>query len=489
MKKILIEAKNIRFKYPRSYSNALNNINLAIFKGDFISIIGDNASGKSTLCKVLTGLIPTYINGDFSGEVLYNGVPINNIHISHLSKKIGYVFQDFENQLVQDKVIDEIEFVAQNFGFIDYKERACQTMKELGISHLKDEFIHTLSGGQKHLLTIASVLVFNPEVLILDEPTLQLSPYNQIKIYEILQNINKKFNTTIIVIEHNYKFIKDYAKQILYLESGKLRFSKPIIDIDNLNFHLNTCSFKHPKKLGSQILNITHLNHKYQTLNKDYHQILHDINLSFYENERVVILGENGAGKSTLLELISGIIPLKQGEILYTGNSSAKSSELITYLYQNPQNMFLQDCVKNDIELIPLLHNAPNIHEFCDEIITTFHLQQFKERNARILSGGQQRCTSLAIGLATTPDILLLDEPISSLDTNNKKALFQLLTLLDNQIKLSIIATHDLALVSEWATRVIIISKGEIIFDDIPQIFINSRFNVYCSELSTEEIS
>ncbi|OON99089.1 MAG: hypothetical protein ATN35_00390 [Epulopiscium sp. Nele67-Bin004] len=502
MREFLFETKNVNFKYIGASENVLNNVNLVIYKGDFVSIIGKNGAGKSTLCKALMGLIPTYIKGEFFGEILFEAKSIYNKHISGLAKKVGYVYQNFENQLVRHRVRDEVEFAPQNFGYEDYKKRAQWAMEEVGILHLEDEIVLSLSGGQKHLLALASVLALDPEVLILDDPTSQLDMMHSVMVYELLNKLNTKYDKTIIVVENNAKFITQFCNQVIYMDNGCVKFqncinqSLPEINKLILNSQLikekyilqtNTNQFF----ANSTVLEVKNINHYFRSLNKKKKQILHDINLSFCEGEKVVILGNNGAGKTTLMRLMGGLIALKNGDILYNNKSIKKVSltrisEWIAYLYQNPEEMFLHSSVQKDIELFPTSRYKYDVKELCDDIITKFDLQSLKEQDGRLLSGGEGRRATLAIGMAMTPAVMLLDEPTAALDVSSRNELFKLLSLIDT--KVVIITTHDLSLVTEWSNRVIVMSQGEIVFDDTPKYFATSTIDMKKWGILKEEV-
>ena len=198
-----IEIKNLTYSYPGAQAPTLKDVNLEIEKGDFLAIVGNNGCGKSTLCKVMNGLIPHFITGDFQGEVLVGGISTLEADIGTLAQKAGYVYQDFENQIVRPTVLDDASYACMNYGMKDYKERGLEALDLCGLTGRENDYVFQLSGGQTHLLALAGAVSLRPEVLILDEPIAQLDPHHADRIYEILRELNEKQGKTIIVIEHH----------------------------------------------------------------------------------------------------------------------------------------------------------------------------------------------------------------------------------------------------------------------------------------------
>ena len=205
--KPIVQLKDVSFTYPGAENPVLNDIQLTINQGEFTAIVGGNGSGKSTLCKTFNGLIPQFYVGDFEGEVIVNGLTAKDHSVAQLSKNIGYVYQDFENQLLRPTVIDDACFVPLNYGLSDYKERGEWALEVTGLSALRDEFIWQLSGGQMHLLALAGTLAMRPKMIIIDEPIAQLDPNHAKQLYDILKKLHLEYGITIIVIEHHTEFI------------------------------------------------------------------------------------------------------------------------------------------------------------------------------------------------------------------------------------------------------------------------------------------
>ncbi len=210
----LIEIQNVSFQYPGlDDTKVLNNASLIVEEGEFLAIIGGNGSGKSTLCKTINGLIPHFYVGDFEGQVLVDGLITSEHDVATLSKSVGYVYQDFENQLLRPTVIDDVSFVPLNYGMQDFKELGRWALEVTGLAHLENEFVWQLSGGQKHLLALAGAIAMKPKVLIVDEPIAQLDPKHANQIYDVLKKLNEEYGTTIITIEHHTDLLQSIASK------------------------------------------------------------------------------------------------------------------------------------------------------------------------------------------------------------------------------------------------------------------------------------
>ncbi|WP_080843725.1 ABC transporter ATP-binding protein [Cytobacillus gottheilii] len=519
----MILFENVSFRYPGSEEWVLKNVSVEINKHDFTAIIGGNGAGKSTFCKVINGLIPYYYVGDFEGKMSINGEDAAASNVASLSSKVAYVYQDFENQLVRPKVLDEVIFSPLNYGYKDYMERGKRALELLDLTHLADEYVWQLSGGQKHLVALAGALALAPEVLIIDEPVAQLDPAHAIQLYEKLKYLHSELGLTILVIEHHTEFIADYCKDVMLMEKGSVKWKKPVKEALNsveelTEKHIHppqvTMAAFHERPLSEQLpvtieeaghwfenyiihekgvpftvspekqqslVEFKGIHYGYKTLSRKIVPVIKDLQLQIQAGDRIALVGSNGAGKSTILKLISGLIKPLQGEISYNGESLKKVSpekraEKIAHIYQNPEEMFIEDEILKDISFFLKVRSHPALEEITERMVQQFNLDTLKHRDGRLLSGGQQRRASLAIGLAMQPEVVLLDEPTASLDIATRKEMIMMLQELDSSVKAAVIATHDMQLVAEWATRVVVLNRGEIIADTTPQELFSNQF-------------
>ncbi len=213
-----VEIDGLTYTYPGAPQPTLRNITLQIPQGDFLAVVGNNGCGKSTLCKVLNGLIPHFITGAMEGSVRVEGLDTRESDVGTLAQKVGYVYQDFENQIVRPTVLDDASYSCLNYAFPDYLERGRTALKQCGLEGREEEYVWQLSGGQTHLLALAGAVSLQPDILILDEPIAQLDPMHADRIYEVLRELNEHHGKTIIVIEHHTEYIADYCKHVMLME-------------------------------------------------------------------------------------------------------------------------------------------------------------------------------------------------------------------------------------------------------------------------------
>ncbi|CAM4455549.1 ABC transporter ATP-binding protein [Paenibacillus typhae] len=544
MDKPLLELSNVSFTYPGAEQPVLQEVSFTLQQGDFVAVIGSNGSGKSTLCKCFNGLIPHYYTGDFEGELKLLGESAEGKRVSELSRHIGYVYQDFENQLVRPTVLDDVCFTPLNYGLADYRERGQRALELTGLSGLSREFIWQLSGGQKHLLALAGALAMDPDILVIDEPVAQLDPQHARQIYEILRRLNEHHGKTIVVIEHHAEFIAEYCRSVVLMDGGRLRWQKPVREaltsVEELlalgiyppdvtraawllqpdrqaagNYPLsceegrawfgrrtaavnaadpaNAWSFAAASSDGAPavptgaaaraateaavnlsaaepIVRMEQIRLSYRTIHKTLQPVLSGVNLELYAGERVALIGNNGAGKSSLMKLIAGITVPTGGtvqvkDITVNGLPPERLSDIVSYVFQNPEDMFIDDSVRGEIAYYLKARKLADMDARVEEMLQAFRLQELAERDARLLSGGQQRRVSLAIGAAVRPAVMLLDEPTANLDISTKQEMTRVLEALRGHVETVVIATHDMALVAEWASRIIVMSEGRIIAD------------------------
>ncbi|TDQ41116.1 ABC transporter ATP-binding protein [Aureibacillus halotolerans] len=512
----MISFQNVAFKYPGGDEWVLKDVNVTIQENEFVGIIGGNGAGKSTFCKAMNGLIPHYYVGDFEGVVRIGELETTTSNVAALSRKVAYVYQDFEHQLVRPTVYDEAIFSPLNFGYQDYKERGMNALRILDIEHLAKEYIWQLSGGQKHLVALAGALSMDPDILIIDEPVAQLDPAHAIVLYEKLKMLHEVYRKTILVIEHHTEFIADYCQQVLLLENGSVKWKKPVVDALNqveeleriqlyppqvtsaasafqtspkqllpirmqeATTHFHTHRFEPQRPLftavqpeGEGFVTFSNVSYGYKSITRKRKVVLDEVSLKINEGENIALVGSNGAGKSTLLKLMAGLIRPQSGtvhigELLTAKTSPERLAEQVAYIYQHPEEMFIEDCIAKDIAYYLNARKTPNRDIFLEQIMERFRLQELANRDGRLLSGGQQRRASLAIGMATQPSLVLLDEPTASLDLATRKQMISMLKDVKQEVKATIVATHDMQLVAEWASRVIVLHKGSILADVSP---------------------
>ncbi len=521
----IIEAENLSYRYPASDKAILDGLTLTIEKGDFLAIVGNNGCGKSTFCKTLNGLIPHFITGEFKGSVKINGHDTKAMTVSELAHMVGYVYQDFDNQIVRPTVLDDASYACLNYAYSDYLSRGKEALKLCGLQNKEKDYVFELSGGQTHLLALAGALALNPEVLILDEPIAQLDPGHADLIYGILKELNEVHGKTIIVIEHHSEYIAEYCHHVMLLKDGKCAFKLPTKEALNHVEELKEANIFVPQvtraayalksrgynwgrqlpisrdegleyfkgmdfwpnekptsfKRGEVIVDFDHVVLGYRTMSKKRHVVFKDLNLKIYEGDRLAIIGSNGAGKTSLLKMLVGLSKPLSGSLKIMGKDTSAYkpqdfAEYVSLVMQNPEQMFIADSIASDIAFAMKARNIVDYEEKTAELLEAFELTALQNRDGRLLSGGQMRRASLAIGVALNPEILLLDEPTANLDMATRKEIMDTLSRMQDIIKTAVIATHDMQLVAEWANRIVVLHDGEVIADgDRDSIFADQR--------------
>ncbi|MWB97162.1 ATP-binding cassette domain-containing protein [Agromyces sp. MMS17-SY077] len=518
-----IEVAGLAFRYPGADDESLRGVDLRIEAGDFVAVVGGNGSGKSTLCKTFNGLVPHFWDGDFAGEVRVFGEDTLESSVSALGRDVGYVAQDFGNQLVRPTVREDVAFAPINFGLEDWPARTEAALEALDLGPIADRFTWQLSGGQQHLTAIAGAIAVAPRVLIVDEPVAEVDPERADDVYRHLERLNREHGITIVVIEHHAEFVARYARSVVLMEDGRVRWHLPVrealgrardleaahipvppvaalvraLDPDapvpltveetlawvGANAEVAPAagteaasvpeSASDPAVERAVVASVRGARHSYRTVVGPRVPVLDGVDLDLRDGERVALVGGNGAGKSTLLSLLSGLLVPQAGTVVVDGvdtraSTPAALADHVALLGQRPGEMFLTDSVRGDVAMFPAGRGAPDADDLVDEVLDRFALRPFADRDGRLLSGGQQRRVTLAIGLAMRPKLLLLDEPTSSLDLRSRDDVVALLAALADRIRCVAVATHDMHLVAEWADRVVVLEAGRVAADLAP---------------------
>ena len=514
----IIELRDVSFRYPGADEDTLRNVNLTVAEGGFVSVVGGNGSAKTTLCKTFNGLIPHYWQGEFAGVAKVCGIDTFTSSVAELSSHVGYVYQDFQNQLVRPTVRDEIAFGPVNFGLDDHRERTAEALEMLRITDLADKFVWQLSGGQAHLAALASVLALRPEIIVVDEPVAELDPARATEIYERLEVLNREFGLTVVTIEHHAEFIARYAQSVVLMSGGAPVWHLPVQEAVNRSAELAEHGIPAPQivqaaqalghadaprtvpdaaralahlpvdaatqdpetgtegaSISEPVASARNVTFSYNTVLGRRQVVLDGLNVDIRRGDRVALVGGNGSGKTTLLKLLAGITVPRQGEVIVDGintrqRSASELADHVAYLWQHPQQMFVKESIEKDIALFPAERGIAGWEELVADTLTQVRLSEFADRDGRTLSGGQQRRATLGIGLAMRPTLLLADEPTASLDVTSREAVTVMLNeLAADGTMSSVVATHDMSLVAEWATRVLVLEGGKVIGDLTPR--------------------
>ena len=496
----MITFSNVSLIYPNSQRTILDNLTFSVDEGELILVIGLTGAGKSSFMKLINGIIPHHTAGILSGEIIVDGKTTNLLKPGQLSGVIGIVGQNPINGFVTSKVEDEIAFTLETNGYQPevMRRRVEEVIDLLGLQSIRSRDLFTLSGGEQQRVAIASALVMNPKVLLLDEPTSALDPVAAEEVLAIVNKLVHDLGLTVIMAEHKLERVIQYVDRVVSVSGdgqveiglpeeimSKSQINPPIVKVaKKLNLAKIPLSVRELKRLATAWQlpktatpkSVVHQNGKginlisaeKVTINYGDRAVLKSINLKIAQGEIVALMGRNGAGKSTLLKAISGQFHSYLGQLNVGGQNPAKLNgrdlvNLIGYVPQEPADLFYGSTVKQECDMadsdnqLPTGSTLKTLQSISNQINENLH--------PRDLSEGQKLILAIAIVLATNPRLLILDEPTRGLDYQAKDILVAILRKLSSAGTTIIMATHDVELVAEFATRVLVLAEGELITD------------------------
>ena len=508
--------ENLSFTYPGKGQKTLDDINLTINPGEFVLLCGKSGCGKTTILRLLkTSLSPF---GTLGGSIYWNGKPLGDYSQKEQASGIGFVMQSPENQIVTDKVWHELAFGLESLGIKtpEIRARVSEMASFFGIQSWFYKNVTELSGGQKQLLNLASVMVMQPSVLILDEPTSQLDPIAAGEFLKTLEKINRELGTTIILTEHRLEDSFPLADRVIVMDEGKIIADDSPKEVGNILKaleHEMYLALPTPMKVHSAVENtlpcpITvregrHFLEEYSKLNKlnpeaipkdapqnnndtvieikdvwfRYEKNLPDVvkglNISINKGELFCVLGGNGTGKTTLLSLISGLGSAYRGDVLINGKSISKTKNLynglLGVLPQNPQSVFVKNTVYLDLmEMVSEEQKIRDVAKLCK-------IENLLESHPYDLSGGEQQRAALAKVLLMEPEILLLDEPTKGMDAHFKEEFAEILNSLKENGVTIFMVSHDIEFCAANANRCALMFDGSLTSVDTPREFFKGK--------------
>lgn len=508
----ILSCENVAFKYNESTDYAISDCTFSVKKGEKIMLCGASGSGKSTLLRLLKRELSP--RGELSGDITLMGKDRSELSDRESAEKIGFVMQNPDSQTVCDKVSAELAFGLESFGVKsgEIQSRVGEMAAFFGIEPLYDRDISTLSGGQKQLVALCSVMVTDPDILLLDEPTAQLDPVAARELLGILDRLNKEMGVTIIIAEHDPEELFDSCDKILYLAKGKTEFfgtpaltAKYFVEnalegflpetakafarlCDDLPLNVRQGRAK-LEKLGvtdipKQADNVADSAEPYalqcknlwQRYEKNSPDILKGCDLGIRKGECYGLLGSNGGGKSTLLRVICGLCKPYMGTVSLFGKkqkaykNGSLFREMLAFLPQEPVTMFVKESVREDL----LQSGEKSVVENVSQRMGIEHLL---DRHPWDLSGGEiQKCAFGKILLAD-PKIIVLDECTKGMDSFAKKALGDVLASLKAEGRTILLVTHDLEFAAQYCDRCGLLFDGKIVAEDnAVEFFSHNRF-------------
>jgi energy-coupling factor transporter ATP-binding protein EcfA2 len=487
--------------YPTSTRTILEDLTFTVSEGELVLVIGSTGSGKSSLLRLINGLVPHHTGGILAGDIKVNGISTRQVKPGGLAHLVGIVGQNPLNGFVTDIVEEELAFGMETLNLAPdlMRKRVEEVLDLLSLAHLRSRSIATLSGGEQQRVAIGSALVMHPKILVLDEPTSALDPIAAEEVLSILHRLVHDLGLTVIISEHKLERVIQFADRIIHINAdgqthiGTPRevlkvsdIAPPIVELaralnlpevsltvrdmrrvtERVRRELSEIDVKPSPKsapLAPQAITVKKVSHYYGPV-----AALRDISLEINEGEIVAIMGRNGAGKSSLLRSIAGVLKISRGEILVCGANPLElqghaRTTTIGFIPQEPSDLLFGQSVSAECR-------TADKDNRIDEGETFTLLEKLVpgisgKIHPRDLSEGQRLALALSVVLSAKPNVLILDEPTRGLDYAAKASLNKTLKEFAKQGCVILIATHDVELIAELATRTIFIADGDVVAD------------------------
>lgn len=512
MKKPVIEFSNFSFQYRAQAKPTLKNINLTIYEGEKVLIVGPSGSGKSTLSNCINGLAPFYYEGEISGSLKILGNETKEMSIFKLSNIVGTVLQDPDGQFIGLTVAEDIAFKLENdcVSQEEMKRRVEAVSKIVDINSHIEEAPHQLSGGQKQRVTLAGVLVNNVDILLFDEPLASLDPATGKTAIELIDELKKQTQKTVIIVEHRLEDVlhrdvdriiivsegeiaaditpaellgtnmltKTGIREPLYITA--LKYAGCDINKDNLPQHMDTiCLEESKEKLATWVKQIpTEEKNELKETVLAFNEVsfgytkakntLNNISFEIKKGEMISIIGKNGAGKSTLSKLICGFYKPTSGQILFQGKDMVnltikERAEKIGMVMQNPNQMISKTMIFDEVAFGLRIRGVQKeeVVERVNKALEVCGLYPFRKWPISALSFGQKKRVTIASILVLNPEVMILDEPTAGQDFKHYTEIMEFLKQLNEKGMTIIMITHDMHLMLEYTDRAIVLADGK----------------------------
>lgn len=522
----LLEVRDLSFTYNGASQKALDGISFTLDSGEILLLCGESGCGKTTLLKLLKPQLSPL--GRREGEILYCGKEIGELDARRSAAELGFVMQDPDAQLVTDKVWHELAFGLEGLGWKGdaIRRRVAEVCGAFGIGEWYLASVWELSGGQKQLLSLASVMACEPRVLLLDEPTAQLDPIAASEFFASLCRVREEFDVAIIIAEHRLEEVFPIADRVLVMDEARVHACGTPREIGEklvrsphrlrdgmpaavrLFAELDGCgaspltvregkryirdNFYHTRKrldVGSAERErksaAIEIRDGYFRYTREQRDILNGLSITVHEGEHLCILGGNGSGKTTLLRVLSGLGRMYRGRYLLWGDdvSRRRVTEVcgrgIALLPQDPRTLLTEETVREDLLAVASItyRSRQRAGEASDAISKRLGIERLCDRHPYDLSGGERQKAALAKLLLREPRILLLDEPTKGLDASSKKELALLLGSLIGEGKTVVTVTHDVEFAAEYSDRCAMFFDGQIVSEaDRVEFFASNRY-------------
>jgi energy-coupling factor transporter ATP-binding protein EcfA2 len=507
-----IEFRDVSFRYAGAEKDALSGINVNIRSGEIVLVTGPAGSGKTTFCSCINGLVPHYHEGELSGQVTVHSYDTRRARIGGLASLVGMVFQDPDSQLVTSSVLDEVAFGPENLGVprAEINQRVAEALAATRLTGFEEREPHNLSGGEQQACAIAATYSMYPEIYVMDEPLANLDPAGRVQVLQVLIDVAKQRQKTLIIVEHSLEEVLPLVDRVLVMDGGRIVrdgtlgevlaggdipriFTRPAIVrlADQFGLDLKTFSAEKfyadlnarkpldvieaangpapvARTSSTPLIEFQNVHYSY----KGESAALRGVNLTIHAGELVAILGRNGSGKTTLARHIIGLLQPAQGRVIVGGRDVAATpthelTQQIGFCFQNPNHQIVSFKVRDEMTFGLKAHNIDPA-EFDGRIQRALELVNLLDvLDAEIfdLGKGQKQRLALASVLTLNPQILVIDEPTTGQDPQMTKEIFDIIKHLNDLGTTVLMITHRVDYAAAYAHRAIVMNRGEVAFD------------------------
>jgi putative ABC transporter, ATP-binding protein len=473
----MIHIQNVSFTYEQADTPSLKNINLSVKTGECVLLCGKSGCGKTTLIRLLCGMLPDFYNGVFTGSVSVKGIDPVTAPMYEIAKTVGTVFQNPRTQFYTVNTTSEIAFGCENFGMEPklIRDRVYETADALHINSLLDRNIFQLSGGEKQKIAFASIYAVNPDIYVLDEPSSNLDNHAINELRSMLQFL-KAHGKTIVIAEHRIRYLKELADRAVYMKEGQIEKEYTMQELDSMSIAERMETGIRPVSLGGFSSIIKEQGESSGDIGADASIQMKDVCFSYtkYKGQPsltipeacfpagtvIAVTGNNGAGKSTLVSVVGGLLKNKKGTIRINGNiQSAKERLFVSYMVmQEVNHQLFTDSVKEEIVLGVKNPDEEALHT----VLTKMDIERLKDRHPMTLSGGQKQRVAIAAAVFCKKKILIFDEPTSGLDFFHMMQTAELIKTLKADDTYIFVITHDYELIAAACDIAVEVKNGRI---------------------------
>lgn len=475
MEKTIVDFDDVSFSYGSRTDGSLKNISLTVKEGEFVLFTGQSGSGKTTVMRLINGLIPHFFEGTLSGRVSVFGKDTKTASPGELGKKSASIFQNPRSQFFTANSTSEAAFACENYGIdrVEMIERVDTAFHDFNAEYLMDRDMFSLSSGEKQKVAIIAAKTLHPQLYVFDEPSANLDIRSIMQLKEMMRKL-KDAGHTVVVSEHRLFYLQNLCDRCLILHEGRIIKALSKSDMEHMNtadlerynmraFDLNTIGFtpqyEKTKKQKRADFQIKNLSFSYRASAS----LLENCCLEGNYGDTIAVIGDNGQGKTTLGKIISGLLKSKEGYFFLDGKR-IKQKELYKSVYfvmQDADYQLYSDSVLSELQLSGGLFNKGTVEEI-EKVMKVLHIFEYKEEHPWALSGGQKQRVTIAAAMTAHKRIIVFDEPTSGLDYENMKAVSEAINTLRKQGTLNFVISHDVEFLSRVATKAIFIEHAKI---------------------------